>query len=471
MNNPIVGINWNEIEDDIDNDVWKRLTSFFWLPEKVALSNDIPSWNTLTKDEQDVVMKVFANLTVLDTLQGTVGAPTMMQHSRTKHEEAVFSYITFNEAVHAKSYSSIFTTLSNTEKIDNVFRWSTEDPRVQYKAQRVNDFYEKAQEADDAKSDLMSKAASVLLESFLFYSGFYVAFHWAANGKLTNTADIIRLILRDECLTAAHELLTPNGWKPISEVTEEDLVAQWREDGSIEFVHPVATSSHFAEKTYLFESAGELVRQHVSPGHRILTQRLVDGFYENEVTIAEEWVQPDYDENVYFISEDSLYGAHNVVKTELPGEQVYGVQVPSTYLLTRNNGSVTVTGNSIHGYYIGYKYQLGRAELSPAEQKELDKAVFDLADDLLYNEIKFTEDIYDKIGWTEDVKTYIRYNFNKALNNLGYDGRFEGEDVDVKPSILVQMAADIQDNQDFFSGSGSTYVVGVAEETTDDDWD
>lgn len=41
---PLVrAINWNIIEDDKDLEVWNRLTSNFWLPEKVPLSNDIPS--------------------------------------------------------------------------------------------------------------------------------------------------------------------------------------------------------------------------------------------------------------------------------------------------------------------------------------------------------------------------------------------------------------------------------------------
>ena len=41
-------INWNKIQDEKDVDVWNRLVNNFWLPEKVPLSNDIQSWNTLT---------------------------------------------------------------------------------------------------------------------------------------------------------------------------------------------------------------------------------------------------------------------------------------------------------------------------------------------------------------------------------------------------------------------------------------
>jgi ribonucleoside-diphosphate reductase beta chain len=32
----VSAINWNKIEDDKDLEVWNRLTSNFWLPEKGA---------------------------------------------------------------------------------------------------------------------------------------------------------------------------------------------------------------------------------------------------------------------------------------------------------------------------------------------------------------------------------------------------------------------------------------------------
>ena len=47
---------------------------------------------------------------------------------------------------------------------------------------------------------LKRKVASTLLESFLFYSGFYLPIYWSSKAKLTNTADLIRLIIRDEAV-------------------------------------------------------------------------------------------------------------------------------------------------------------------------------------------------------------------------------------------------------------------------------
>lgn len=84
----IEAINWNSIVDDKDKEVWNRLVSNFWVPEKIPVSNDIPSWNTLTEDEKLATMHVFTGLTMLDTIQGTVGAPAIMDDAVTPHEEA-----------------------------------------------------------------------------------------------------------------------------------------------------------------------------------------------------------------------------------------------------------------------------------------------------------------------------------------------------------------------------------------------
>ena len=186
-------INWNRVVDPIDDEVWDRLTGNFWLPEKVPLSNDIQSWATLTDDEKTLTMRVFTGLTLLDTIQGTVGAISLIPDAVTPHEEAVLTNIAFMESVHAKSYSSIFSTLCSTKEIDEAFRWSRENTYLQKKADIILSYYR----GDDP---LKRKVASTLLESFLFYSGFYLPMYWSAHAKLTNTADLIRLIIRDEAV-------------------------------------------------------------------------------------------------------------------------------------------------------------------------------------------------------------------------------------------------------------------------------
>jgi ribonucleoside-diphosphate reductase beta chain len=254
---------------------------------------------------------------MLDTIQGTVGAVSLIPDARTQHEEAVLTNISFMESVHAKSYSSIFSTLCSTDEIDDAFRWSEENPYLQKKADIVLGYYH----GDDS---LKRKAASTLLESFLFYSGFYWPMYLSSRAKLTNTADLIRLIIRDE---------------------------------------------------------------------------------------------------------------------------------------------------AVHGYYIGYKFQLAFNEESSKRQEEIKAYTYDLLMELYENEVRYTADLYDSVGLTSDVKKFLHYNANKALMNLGFDALFPKEETNVNPAILSALSPNSDENHDFFSGSGSSYVMGKHESTTDDDWD
>ena len=68
---------------------------------------------------------------------------------------------------------------------------------------------------------------------------------------------------------------------------------------------------------------------------------------------------------------------------------------------------------------------------------------------------------------TEDVKKFLRYNANKALMNLGYEALFPRDETDVSPASLSALSPNADENHDFFSGSGSSYVIGKAVVTAD----
>ena len=184
-------IDWNQIEDALDKATWEKLTSQFWLDTRIPVSNDRNDWRILTQEERDVVNKAFVGLTLLDTLQSEEGANVMRDDVRTQHEEAVLNNILFMESVHAKSYSTIFISLNKSKEIDELFEWGNNNKLLQYKAKRINEIYQHG-------TPLQKKVASVFLESFLFYSGFYAPLWYLGNNKLENVAEIIKLIIRDE---------------------------------------------------------------------------------------------------------------------------------------------------------------------------------------------------------------------------------------------------------------------------------
>lgn len=309
-------INWNNLEDQIDKATWEKLTEQFWLDTRIPLSNDLADWREFSAADKDVVAKVFGGLTLLDTLQSQDGVAALKKDIRTQQEEAVFNNIEFMESVHAKSYSSIFSTLNTPKEIEEIFAWTDSNEILQYKAQKINDIYQNG-------TPLQKKVASVFLETFLFYSGFYTPLYWLGHNKLANVAEIIKLILRDE---------------------------------------------------------------------------------------------------------------------------------------------------SVHGTYIGYKFQLGFNELSEVKQEEFKGWMYELLYDLYQNEEKYTHLLYDQVGWVDDVLTFLRYNANKALMNLGMDPLFPDTAEDVDPVVMNGISTSTS-NHDFFSQVGNGYLLGNVEAMQDSDYE
>lgn len=180
-------INWNNLEEDVDKAIWEKLTSQFWLDTRIPVSNDLDDWRKLSEEEKDLVGKVFGGLTALDTLQSQDGIISLLEDSRTQHERAVLNNIVFMESVHAKSYSTIFSTLNTKTEIDQIFNWAGTNEFLQYKALKINNVYQ-------GNDPIKKKIASVFLEAFLFYSGFYTPLYYLGNNKLPNVAEVIKLI-------------------------------------------------------------------------------------------------------------------------------------------------------------------------------------------------------------------------------------------------------------------------------------
>mgnify|MGYP004465588465 FL=1 len=309
-------VNWDRVDDAIDKATWEKLTEQFWLDTRIPVSNDMNDWRDLDSDHQWVVGHVFGGLTLLDTVQSQDGMRSLTMGAVTPHEKAVLNNIQFMESVHAKSYSTIFSTLNTQSEIDEIFDWSDSEEYLQNKARWIVDLYR------NDPDPLHKKVANVFLETCLFYSGFYTPLYYLGNNKLVNVAEIIKLILRDE---------------------------------------------------------------------------------------------------------------------------------------------------SVHGTYIGYKYQVGYNQLSKAEQQKQDDWAYDLLYKLYANEEKYAGLCYNQVGWTDEVLTFVQYNANKALMNLGKEGLFPTTASDVNP-IIMNGINTTTSNHDFFSQVGNGYLLGQVEAMSDDDY-
>ncbi|OBR65074.1 class 1b ribonucleoside-diphosphate reductase subunit beta [Paenibacillus oryzae] len=190
-------VNWNRPDDDFTLTFWQQNIMQFWTDDEIPLSDDKMDWMAMTDDERTLYKHVLGGLTLLDTIQGGVGMPKILEHVEGLQRKAVLAFMSMMEQIHAKSYSSIFTTLASGEEIDAIFKWVDENPQLQKKAELISAWYTSI---SDAKGLYKAMAASVFLESYLFYSGFFYPLYLAGQGKMTSSGEIIDLILRDESI-------------------------------------------------------------------------------------------------------------------------------------------------------------------------------------------------------------------------------------------------------------------------------
>lgn len=178
-------INWDIIEDELDEYVWDKATAQYWLDTRVPVSNDLRDWRTLSGTEKSVINRVVGGLALLDTLQSEEGVDVMRPDVRTRKEAAVLNDFLMMESIHAKSYGTILTSLNDQATVDEVFKWMNNNPRMQYKAKRINDIYQTG-------NNLEKKVASVFLEgicttpTFLPHFGTVVTISWQIFLKSSN---------------------------------------------------------------------------------------------------------------------------------------------------------------------------------------------------------------------------------------------------------------------------------------------
>jgi ribonucleoside-diphosphate reductase beta chain len=310
-------VNWDRKNDDFTQMFFEQNVRQFWLDTEIPVSKDSKSWKSLNEHEKDVYKKALAGLTLLDTEQGNIGMPSIMNKVDDFQRKAVLSFMATMEMIHAKSYSTIFTTLIEKHEIDELFDWVEDNKYLQLKSNKIVRYYENIK----SKKDLyMAMVASVFLESFLFYSSFFYPLYLAGQGKMVNSGEIINLILRDE---------------------------------------------------------------------------------------------------------------------------------------------------AIHGIYVGLLAQEVYHKLSPIKKDEVDKETIELLNELMDNEIHYTDEVYGSINFHQEVKKFLRYNANKALMNLGKESHYEEEEIN--PIVLNGLKTETK-THDFFSVKGNGYQKGKVEPLIDDDF-
>ena len=654
-----VPVNWNRIEDPVDDEVWKRVTKNFWLPEKVPLSNDIPSWRGLTENERLMVMRVFVGLTLLDTMQGVVGIPEMLEDAKTQHEEAVLLNFGFmerlcegTELLTPEGWKPISKITANDEVMQydpdtnemsftrptKVYlpEWRDEcyeivanngnarqvvsgGHRVYFeekvrKANSCTDWRYSVAEARDLREININSqhvrfrvtgrgrsgagmAAIDKIKVAIAADGSFAAGSGPrCTGAITGTVPCKFTFAKDRKIERLRTLVSEAGWG-LRELTPS-------KDGRRNFVldvpveHAAGRTKRFTDWWSLDATSHEWAREFVAEiglwdGHADKKGRGVTFYttnkansdffvavsclagYRPRTSIRVDDRSDNYNDTyvTYASFTKDTVGGQSMLIKEAPAQMTYCVQVPTTFLLTRNGEMPVISGNcvhaksyssifstlastpeidaafawsrtnpylqkkaeiinryysgddplkrkisssllenfmfysgffmplryashgqltntadiirliirdeSVHGYYIGHKFQ---QQLEERDRLSWDPTIsfasyqtfaYDMLWELHENEIQYTYSLYADAHpeWVPEILEYLRFNGNRSMEFLGFEGIFEVDTEKLPKDILASLNPDTSETHDFFSGSGSSYVIGTVEEISDEDWE
>ena len=219
LNHDFDGANWNKHEDEYTQLFYEQNLSQFWRPEDISLQQDLKSWDLFPNEVKLAYSRNLLILTFLDTYQGDIGMPVVSRSFDDKFHQrkAVLNFMAAMEnAIHAKSYSNIFMTLLPGEEINELFAWGEQNKNLQNIINLIVSCYKQLDHfthtrnynpsevnfTDEEFKEAQWKAmtASVFLESWLFYSGFYYPLYFYGQGKMMQSGEIINLIIRDESI-------------------------------------------------------------------------------------------------------------------------------------------------------------------------------------------------------------------------------------------------------------------------------
>lgn len=270
-------INWNVIEDELDNATWERATSLFWLDTRIPIENDYTKWQALSEVEKEELNKALIILTNLSTYQSAEAEEFIRHSERSQQEVAIVNNLQFTEMVNTKAYNHILRVFNrNDNLVDSLFTWVDQSDLIRERLNRVNDIYH-------TKNAIQKRFMAVCIEGIMVYSQLsYLIYLWQ-NKTFANLGEILKMVILNEslhCLYLTHKIQLL-----LNEASPDDVQAfkTWAQD--------ILTAILDTEEKIIKETYSE-------PDHRNLAHHLIRQEASHLAEVVKLDQTYDYDETV-----------------------------------------------------------------------------------------------------------------------------------------------------------------------------
>jgi ribonucleoside-diphosphate reductase beta chain len=177
--------------------VYNQMRECFWIPQRTDLTADINDYNNLLEQEQKAFNGILSYLIYLDSIQETMlpNIGDIMSAPAVRH---CIAEQTFFEGIHSESYKYIVESLLPVEDRNIIYDFWRTDETLKKRCINILDYYQTYLDSRSDEDYFYALFADYLLEGLYFYNGFIYFYTLSTRQLMNGSADIIKLINRDE---------------------------------------------------------------------------------------------------------------------------------------------------------------------------------------------------------------------------------------------------------------------------------
>jgi ribonucleoside-diphosphate reductase beta chain len=179
--------------------IYNQMREFFWVPQRTDLTGDINDFQNLMEGEKRAYNGILSYLIYLDSIQEAMlpNIGDVMTAPAVRHcvaEQAFF------EGIHSESYKYIVEALLPVEKRNEIYEFWRTDSILEERCRGILTYYQNYLDTRSDEDYFYALFADYLLEGLYFYNGFVTFYVLSTRQLMNGTADIVKMIHRDEKL-------------------------------------------------------------------------------------------------------------------------------------------------------------------------------------------------------------------------------------------------------------------------------
>lgn len=216
-------MNLNNVRFTWANNLYSQMRENFWIPEKIDTTQDVVDYRNLTEQERRAYNATVSFLTFLDSTQ-TANLPCLKTRITAPEISLCFAEQISQEAMHNKSYQVLIESIVPSEFRNYVYDFWRTDKNLSDRCQFIASIYQEFVDKPTKETYFVALLADYLLEGIYFYNSFMFFYVLASRHLMPGTADMIRLINRDELShTRFMQELIKEGFNVFPHSTEQVL--------------------------------------------------------------------------------------------------------------------------------------------------------------------------------------------------------------------------------------------------------